>query len=1465
MKIKGAFPVRWAAQNGSDGKGVTIVKTEIKYAADTSGTTKPSSGWQATIPSVSDGNYLWTWTHVEYSDGTKTDAYSVSRHGIDGKGIKSSTADYKQMENTNIAPENITGWGSFPTNLTDGWWLYTRQTVTYSDGATAVSYSVVQIGQGAYYAGLSEYYCASNSTNEPPSGYPTKTQNDGSNFLETEYPLLFANGETIQIGNNWKSTRSEVKLNSETPYLWNFEISRDSKGNQYVTFPSLIGNFAKGIVSIAETYAISAQGSAPNGGYPSDIKDKDWTDEHFAAAPTNSKPYQWNKTVTTYNDGTYDIVYHVSSVKGIDGKGAIYIDLDNENDSILYDGQGNRIGESATSNIRLYENGKDITIGKTFAISSKSPAVTAEIEGSVLTVADITSNDGYVTVRCDYNSASYYATFTVKRLVGVDKYEVVCTPSALTFNDDTDTGSQVTVTIQVYKTAQNGSRDLLLSLPAGYSVIRKWTDTQTTGTAMSYSEGKAAFNPYDNMYDRYRIELLDASKNVLDYETIPISHVKNGEKGDSTFVLDADNENVGFIVEDTGIYSTAQTREIGISAYYGANHASEVTYSVSVEGNTDDSGSAYLSVGSVTNGKLTIGLKDAIAWKKDTVVKITVTATHAKYGTRSIVINCVPVFGGAKADYYDLLPSLPSITFTKTSDGKSLTPSSRTLTVQCLHVTSTGQTPVSIPSGYSVRYSYTSHPTTSTSGTEFPIDGLEVKSATTNTIVYLSLFNGTILVDKESVPIIKGGIDGETTLYYVVPSADKITRKHDGTLSPTTINCKAYKKTGTDDPELVTSGAQGSYDYYVGTKKYTVDNYTGIDISPTTWWAKIVFYLKSSDGIVLTQREILVENEDVSPEQNLLNDTNFTNLLLDSSTNKFKSEVFEGEGVDGSNALFCNPDSLEKDIVPYTQMWQQSVSQPNDKRLIPSTWYTLSFWAKSLGYSQIDIKQSSNLYGFARKSVYLVVGTHTLRIRGYASTQALSANRELRVFIYNDDWTWSTNVEIRQSSITEAEVTFNITTEGTYKIASYCYVNGGGNAAEGQTVYVEWYRLKIANRTSKLHSYCYPNVIDTSHVQVHDGNVYDSRPSNGNNLVSLTTSWKRFYMVFKTKSTIPDETNMVLFRIPQDGNSVYLSQMKLERGVFPTAWTGSNRDSKGYSGAKPDFKKYSQLKGTETKVYQGVGDEEWYTIVYDDENNTGWYVPKYTHNMSADELLSDESKWLFSNMQFVATSVFFAQMAYIENLGVRNVLLSKDNKIEGGMCCSDDSLGLGNIRFWLGSSSPSSGKIIGYEDGSFELAGGNARFNKDGNAYINNLTATNGSFEGVVNATSGTFSNGEFTNVKIKGSMRCPFQKPDDDIIYADTHDNVILVSQPGPWLKDYQMPWGTEQSGRRITLVNWEWGDNTSTGTAPIFTGQAKGGFWENGEAKNRIDVGREVVELLGYGTDTEFFGWIVLRRVNL
>lgn len=1074
MKIKGAFPVRWAAQNGSDGKGVTIVKTEIKYTVSTSGTDKPSIGWQTTIPSVPDGNYLWTWTHVEYSDGTKTDAYTTARQGIDGRGIQSSSVTYSQQA-TSVNPENITDWGGFPSELTDGYWLYTRTVITYSDGEPSTSYSVSQIGTGSYYAGTAEYFAAGVSPDTPPEGYAAMG--------------TYVSGQTIQT--TWNQERPQ--LTAETPYLWNFEISSDSRGNRYVTDVICIGNFAKGITSIVETYAISAQNSVPSGrDYPSDIAESDWDDEANAVAPTDEKRYQWNKTTTTYNDGSVQNNYHISAVKGIDGKGAVYIDLDNENDSMLYDGSGNLISGNMVSNIKLYDNGSDKTSGRTFSVDS-SYGVIASITGAVLTITAMSANSGYVVVKCIYNGVPYCARFTCKKVVGTDKYEIVCTPSALTFNDDTDTGSQITVTIQVYKTAQNGSRTLLQSLPTGYSVIRKWTDTQTTGTAMSYSGGKATFKPDDKSYNRYRIELLDAIGNVLDYETIPINHVTNG---------------------------------------------------------------------------------------------------------------------------------------------------------------------------------------------------------------------------------------ADATLYELIPSADKITRKHDGTLSQATINCKAYKKTGTEEPELVTSGAQMSYDYYEGTVKHTVNNYTGGNITPTPWWTKIVFYLRSSDGVVLTKREILVENEDVSPEQNLLNDTNFTNLLLDSSTIRYKSEVLEGEGVDGNNALFCNPDSLEKDAVPYTGVWSQSVSQPNDKRLLPSTWYTLSFWAKTLGYSQIDIKQSSNLYGFATKSVYLTAAEHILRIRGSVSPLALSADRELRVYIYKEDWSWGTNVSIKQSEITEAEVSFTPPSDGTYKITAYCFLANAGDAAAEQTVYLEWYRLKLANRQDKLYSYCFPNVIDTEQVQVHDGNVIDLRPSDGYNSVTLTTLWKRFYITFKTKPTIPTDVNRVQFHIPQNGNSIYLSQMKLERGVFPTAWTGSNNDTKGYSGAKPYFLKYSDIKGKKIKVYQGVGDEEWYTIVYDDVENTGWYTPKSTHITTTDEKLTD-AKWLKSSMNFVATSVFFAQMAYIENLGVRNVLLSDGKDIEGGMCYSDDngngnggSLGLGDVRLWLGGSNPQTAPNRQYKDGSVVFANGNATFDNNGNVTL---------------------------------------------------------------------------------------------------------------------------------------------------
>ena len=50
----------------------------------TSGTTKPTGAWSETVPTVANGQFLWTKTVVSYSDGKSTTSYSVSYKGTNG-------------------------------------------------------------------------------------------------------------------------------------------------------------------------------------------------------------------------------------------------------------------------------------------------------------------------------------------------------------------------------------------------------------------------------------------------------------------------------------------------------------------------------------------------------------------------------------------------------------------------------------------------------------------------------------------------------------------------------------------------------------------------------------------------------------------------------------------------------------------------------------------------------------------------------------------------------------------------------------------------------------------------------------------------------------------------------------------------------------------------------------------------------------------------------------------------------------------------------------------------------------------------------------------------------------------------------------------------------------------------------------------------------------------------------------
>ncbi len=134
---------------GVDGTSVKIMTTKISYQVSDNGKKAPTGDWLDEIPDVAAGNFLWTKTAVTYSDGTTTVSYSVSRDGINGKDgkpvtVSSSVTTYQQSSDGSKTPTGT--WSEKVPTLVPGQYLWTKTTVTYSDGKTSVSTSVSRNG-----------------------------------------------------------------------------------------------------------------------------------------------------------------------------------------------------------------------------------------------------------------------------------------------------------------------------------------------------------------------------------------------------------------------------------------------------------------------------------------------------------------------------------------------------------------------------------------------------------------------------------------------------------------------------------------------------------------------------------------------------------------------------------------------------------------------------------------------------------------------------------------------------------------------------------------------------------------------------------------------------------------------------------------------------------------------------------------------------------------------------------------------------------------------------------------------------------------------------------------------------------------------------------------------------------------------------------------------------------------------
>lgn len=152
---KFSFAVAKTGSTGASGTSVTVKSTAVTYQIGTSGTTKPTGDWSTTVPTVPNGQFLWTKTVVTYSDNKYTEAYSVSYVGTNGtNGTNGSNGTSVTVTETSVTYQTSSSGTTTPTgtwsatvpSVTNGQYLWTKTYVKYSDGKSTTSYSVAYKG-----------------------------------------------------------------------------------------------------------------------------------------------------------------------------------------------------------------------------------------------------------------------------------------------------------------------------------------------------------------------------------------------------------------------------------------------------------------------------------------------------------------------------------------------------------------------------------------------------------------------------------------------------------------------------------------------------------------------------------------------------------------------------------------------------------------------------------------------------------------------------------------------------------------------------------------------------------------------------------------------------------------------------------------------------------------------------------------------------------------------------------------------------------------------------------------------------------------------------------------------------------------------------------------------------------------------------------------------------------------------
>lgn len=396
------------------------------------------------------------------------------------------------------------------------------------------------------------------------------------------------------------------------------------------------------------------------------------------------------------------------------------------------------------------------------------------------------------------------------------------------------------------------------------------------------------------------------------------------------------------------------------------------------------------------------------------------------------------------------------------------------------------------------------------------------------------------------------GTDGDGTEYiFQRTEVEKAPSKPNATSS-----ADGFVPTGwTDEP----SGVSADYPFEWVSVRHKTNGSWGFFSTPTLWNNYVVW-----NPNLLEQTEF--ESIDRLDKWDVVS-CNHGGSGIDTSIAHINTS-----GVDGHNC-FYDANTKRNDESVYKEVLRQVLQSSTTKKLKPSTWYTLSFWAKC-GTNTLTVNETSSAYGFAQRTLYLRSGRkYTFSFNGRIDAQAKSDGNELRCFIWQDGWKWQKEISVSNTYNTTTSISFDdVPADGVYHFAAFLYDSTDPRTGKAT---LNWVRILETGGTI-FSTYVFPSAIDTTKVFV-DGVQYNN--TIGADCVvdyPTYTAWKKHTITFKTKASFAN-TEYVLFRLQPiiiEGNSqyLYICMPKLELGKVATAYDANSNDN------RPDYQEYRFAK-----------------------------------------------------------------------------------------------------------------------------------------------------------------------------------------------------------------------------------------------------------------------------------------------